>query len=103
MRTRALRTLETPLIARWLCTRQGCLFGGYRSSTPRHVAKTKQWASARWRAACLWRPCAGHQAAIVRISKIGGAKAEAGGFNFGGFSGMHLGIGGTLVLIVFSV
>ena len=25
-----------------------------------------------------------------------------GGFNLGGFSGMHLGIGGTLVLIVFS-
>jgi predicted metalloprotease len=25
-----------------------------------------------------------------------------GGFNFGGFNGMHLGIGGTLVLIVLS-
>jgi len=57
-------------------------------------------ASVRWRTACplegmRWTPGGDS-------SDIEDRRGEGGGPNFGGLNGMHLGIGGTLLLIVLS-
>src|ERR1041384_8337890 len=64
-------------------------------------APSRMPAFPRWRSACSvqrmrWTPGGDS-------SDIEDRRGEGGGFNPGGFTGLHLGIGGTLVLIVLSV
>src|SRR5438552_379157 len=102
MRTRALRTFENSPGANDAHTQSEGVFWGVTRST-RGARSQAVEASARWRAACLWKPMrwtpGGDSSDIEDRRGEGGS----GGFNFGGFSGMHLGIGGALVLIVFSL
>ena len=108
MQTHVLWTFETPLIPTMAMHQTEVSFRGLpvrHAFKRRHAARDAVEASARWRAACLlkrmrWTPGGDSSDIEDRRGESGGG---GGGFNFGGFSGLHLGIGGTLVLIVFSL